>query len=477
MMAAFVELVLALNAMVPPTRCSTRCSRLQMCTAGSTARAAAQELRVWVEEQGGSSSVVAGPTEHGLGLLAAKELAAGAVAIKIPKECLLSASAMPERLARLHDAVPAEFWAARLGLVLLAERCKGEDSKLAAYIATLPAAYTVPLFWTPDAISRLKYPPLQARLVKRARFVQSFASGQLAGGGSEDAFGGVSVGADALGWAIAACSSRAAMVGSERVLCPIIDIGNHAPKGAANTEIRATLGGALELVCTRPIGLGEEVTYDYGELTSDDFLLDYGFLPPANEHDTASLAWAEGGLLQSAASAAGIDVRLADWQRVAMRTSGLTANLEALSVTRDGLEEQGMVACRIAAAPDAAAFRSAKGGRAALRPASAEARAYKLAAAMVAIALTSFPEDEGVAADETTHDAGLQLARQFMEEKRQLCKRALAALGERIKAIQSGEARAEFRGHHKAKLASGVRKQSARAGTAAKRPKSGFGSR
>ena len=64
---------------------------------------------------------------------------------------------------------------------------------------------------------------------------------------------GRSVGADAFGWAIAACSSRAAMLKSSRVLCPIIDIGNHAYKGAANTEVRGTLGGAVELVEARAV--------------------------------------------------------------------------------------------------------------------------------------------------------------------------------------------------------------------------------
>jgi len=285
---------------------------------------------------------------------------------------------------------------------------------------------------------------------------------------------GRSVGADAFGWAIAACSSRAAMLKSSRVLCPIIDIGNHAYKGAANTEVRGTLGGAVELVATKPIQLGEQVTYCYGDLTNDDFLLDYGFLPsPPNPHDTAALAWAEGSLLSSACAAAGLDVDLtANWRRVAL-LSALPVGLASLLITRGALEERAMVACRIAAAPDAAALRKCHGGKKALPSAGNEAVALKIAAAMVAIALTGFPDPDAETA-EPSADVGVALATQFMDEKRQLCASALASLGDRIKAIQSHEAKGSLRGLHKGKEAAGVRKKSARKGT--ERPKaSGFG--
>ena len=126
----------------------------------------------------------------------------------------------------------------------------------------LPATYTVPLFWPPDAISALKYPTFQQRLLKLAKFVQSFAGDKLDSGSAREAFSGLSVGADAFGWALAAASSRAARLqGGQRGLVPIIDIGNHAYKGAANCEVRGTLGGTIELVALREIALGEEVTY------------------------------------------------------------------------------------------------------------------------------------------------------------------------------------------------------------------------
>ena len=473
----------------------------------SADRAAVQAMNGIIRNRGGVSNVVGGPTHHGLGLLAAEELKAGDVAVRVPQSCLLSEAQMTAELRSLYDAVPAEFWAARLGLILLSERSKGAASSWSSYIQTLPASYTVPLFWTPEAIQRLQYPALRARLLKRARFVSSFAAEHLASASASAAFSGRSASADALGWAIAACSSRAALVGSQRVLCPIIDVGNHRAKGDANCEIRATQGGALELVATRPISLGQECCYCYGELTDDDFLLDYGFMPPHNSHDSADLTWADGALLRSACVAAGVKTPSTDWQRVALR-SALPVGLEAVSIRRDGLEPRALAACRIAAAPDAASLRKSSNGRKPLSQAAAEMTALKIGAAIAAIGLAGLPDQhEGAAveassgsdgaaveassgsdgaaveassgsdgvADASQVDVGVGLAECFMSRKRELCAASLAVLGERIKALQNGEARAGLRGNAKGKQVTGLRKQSARVGAVSDRPKaSGF---
>ena len=97
---------------------------------------------------------------------------------------------------------------ARLGgdkaLILLAERSKGDDARMASYVRTLPAAYTVPLFWAPSAIQLLQYPTVQRTLLKTAKFVNMFATDHLDANAAQEAFSGLSVGADAFGWAIAA---------------------------------------------------------------------------------------------------------------------------------------------------------------------------------------------------------------------------------------------------------------------------------
>ena len=231
-----------------------RCTTLLALSSAAHALVAttpAQDLCSWIVQRGGSAAVIAGPTKHGLGLLASEPLSAGDAAVSIPSDCVLSAARVlessPQRLTDLHAAVPDEFWAARLALVLLSERSRGDGAHLAPYVRTLPAAFTVPLFWSPAAIKTLQYPTVQQSLLKTAKFVQSFTAESL-GPESTEAFNGLAVGADAFGWAVAACSSRAFRVGGgERVLCPIIDLGNHAPKGEANCEVRGTLGGAVEL--------------------------------------------------------------------------------------------------------------------------------------------------------------------------------------------------------------------------------------
>ena len=85
-------------------------------------------LFAWVQSRGGSAdNVVAAQTRFGLGLVAARPMKKGDAAVRLPPSCLLTVSpeAASPALATLQAEVPAEFWAARLGLALLSERAKG----------------------------------------------------------------------------------------------------------------------------------------------------------------------------------------------------------------------------------------------------------------------------------------------------------------------------------------------------------------
>ena len=241
---AFAAILASTTAWLVATRPPPRAATVTMAAAGADDPTA--QLFAWVESQGGSANnVVACQTPFGLGLLAARPMKKGDAAVRVPESCLLSVlpEAAAPALATLQAEVPADFWAARLGLALLAERAKGEGSRVSEYVTTLPAAFTAPLFWSPEAVGLLAYPTARARLLKTAKFVASFGKEQLASDAAAEAFGGVTVGADALGWAVAACSSRAyAVSGGARVLCPIVDLGNHAPKGEASCEVRGTAG-------------------------------------------------------------------------------------------------------------------------------------------------------------------------------------------------------------------------------------------
>lgn len=241
----------------------------------------------------------------------------------------------------------------------------------------------------------------------------------------------------AYGWALAACSSRAFLVRGERALVPVIDLGNHRPGAEANCQVRGTLGGSVELVACRSIQEGEEVTYCYGDLSNDAFLLDYGFVPSANSHDVVELAWGSGAVLETACATAGMPDELQAWQRAALRAMW-PSGLEHLTITRDGVDGNALAACRLAAARDATAFRQAENGRKRLSPQGSETRALKIAAALVAIAMAALPPAPD-SADHSgeEHTADVLLARRFMDEKRALLSEALRQLAGELKGSES----------------------------------------
>ena len=240
-------------------------ARSSVCMCVTDARLAANEVKCWLKDSGGTANVVVGPTAFGLGLLAPDDVNEGDIVVSVPSACILTTKSVENlELSKLIDDVPEEFWAARLALVLLAERAQGSASSKVAHLSSLPMSYTNPIFWSPDAVGELRgYPAVQTQLLKQARFINEFATEKLATC-SSSAFGGVTVGADGYGWAIAACSSRAISLGGQRGLVPVIDLGNHASKGVANCNVKGTLGGRVELVANRPIALGDEITYNYG---------------------------------------------------------------------------------------------------------------------------------------------------------------------------------------------------------------------
>ena len=80
--------------------------------------------------------------------------------------------------------------------------------------------------------------------------------------------------------------------------------------GSTRVRRRQVARGAVELAARREIAAGDPVTLDYGALTNDHFLLDYGFVPTTesgdgNPHDVAALRW-DLGLLDAAREVAGL---------------------------------------------------------------------------------------------------------------------------------------------------------------------------
>ena len=219
-----------------------------------------------------------------------------------------------------------------MGLALLRERALGPRSLFVPYVNLLPAVHRgLPAFFKPEAVAAMQYPPAVEQVKRRGRFLVSFAAGPAerrsssntessassdADAESSSPFSGLAVSADALGWATACASSRAFRVAGPDhppAMLPLIDVANHSFEPTAT--VRPAFGdgvdrGAVELAARREIAAGDPVTLDYGALTNDHFLLDYGFVPTTesgdgNPHDVAALRW-DLGLLDAAREVAGL---------------------------------------------------------------------------------------------------------------------------------------------------------------------------
>jgi hypothetical protein len=135
-------------------------------------------------------------------------------------------------------ALPAEkLWAMKLGLKLLAERAK-KHSFWWPYIHKLPERFRMPVFFSGDEIQQLQYPPIIHQVKKRCEFLLQFAAEDIPNiirdrGNDKHPFGGQQVDASALGWAMAAVSSRAFCVKQSGEsgcpsLLPLVDMCNHS---------------------------------------------------------------------------------------------------------------------------------------------------------------------------------------------------------------------------------------------------------
>ena len=117
---------------------------------------AVEALRAWVVQSGGSvhEAVTVGDAGigRGPGLQAIHDIEVGQTLVSLPRECMLTSDlAAVGRDPQLEEAmasVPSELWPARLGLLLLSERARGDESPWAPYIRLLPLRYDgIPIFF------------------------------------------------------------------------------------------------------------------------------------------------------------------------------------------------------------------------------------------------------------------------------------------------------------------------------------------
>ncbi|KAK4380604.1 hypothetical protein RND71_002466 [Anisodus tanguticus] len=224
----------------------------------------------------------------------------------------------------------------KLGLKHLQERARKGSFWWWPYISNLPETYTMPIFFPGEDIKNLQYAPLLYQVNKRCRFLLEFEKllkHELKNVKPDDhPFGGQDVDSSALGWAMSAVSSRVfRLYGSKRpdgtwsnvpMMLPLIDMCNHSfdsnaeikkkkEKRAARCTKLPLCAGSGEgpqgsvVVAGREIKKNDPLLLNYGCLSSDLFLLDYGFVIQSNPYDCIELRY-DAALVDAASMAAGV---------------------------------------------------------------------------------------------------------------------------------------------------------------------------
>lgn len=407
---------------------------------------------------------------HGLGLVAAHEIPQGSDLIGLPPHLPLNFDdGSSSVLASLAQRVPEELWAMRLGLRLLQERAR-TGSFWWPYISNLPETYSVPIFFQGEDIKNLQYAPLLHQVNKRCRFLLEFekevkdAIANLKPG--DHPFGGQDIDASSLGWAMSAVSSRAFLLHRDKLsegvlndmpmMLPLIDMCNHSFDPNAKIIQDQDVENSqmiVKVVAKKDINRNDPLELNYGCLSNDLFLLDYGFVITANPYDCVELRY-DGALLDAASMAAGISSPSfsspAPWQREILSQLKLDGEAPDLKVTLGGpelVDGRFLAALRVLHADDAETVLKRNLGtlqslssEPPLRIAN-EVATLRTIIGLCAIVLQHFPtkimEDESLLKQGVSGSS--ELAIQFRIQKKSLIVNVMMEMSQRIKLLQSKE--------------------------------------
>ncbi|XP_002964620.2 histone-lysine N-methyltransferase setd3 [Selaginella moellendorffii] len=454
-------------------------------SSAASAFAASVDLRGWVKNQGGfvwsGLHVVHSGSSHGMGLVATQDLPQGSTIITLPRRVPMpmpdpenAAVLAPSEgvICEIANRVPEELWAMRLGLKLLYERAQ-KGSYWWPYISMLPHSFTLPIFFSGVDIESIDYAPVTHQVKKRCRFLLQF-SAELAKLESlpEEVhpFAGQSVDSGALGWAMAAVSSRAFRIhGVTNKLCsammlPLIDMCNHSFQPNAHIEEDLSRDAQdvsfLKVVTKRNLEKGSAITLNYGPLSNDLLLLDYGFVIPDNPHDRIELRY-DGSLMENARMIAGLSrtgsppfSSPASWQVDRLKQLGLADSGESQKVTLGGPEEVDgrlLAALRILHAESQEPLERRElvslqaWGVESMVSSDNEERVLRTLCGLAAIVFNQFKttieEDEAKLSDKSLAETS-RIAVQFRLTKKRLVVRVLESLKKRLMDLRA--VRAEF---------------------------------
>lgn len=305
---------------------------------GRNGDGAERAFGAWLERAGARGHWEVGRGANGRGAFATKALRRDEVCIEVPDALVLTAEASVAggALARAgidEGADNRRTDAHALVLALMAERCAGEASRWAPYIAMLPACVDhMPHEWPAEDL-RLLEGTSTMRGLRGA--VAPGAGGQLPSrvGDGFDTFcvpfaakHGASFGFpaerdelyDLFSWATGVVASYSFSLGDKHEsMVPVWDMLNHV-SGAANVRLNHDAArGVLQMLATREIAKGEELVNSFGELPNGELLRRYGFveepLPASGGGGRVSRHPHERALLRSKAVVKAA-AQLASWQ-------------------------------------------------------------------------------------------------------------------------------------------------------------------
>ncbi|KAK8657419.1 hypothetical protein V6N13_035660 [Hibiscus sabdariffa] len=435
------------------------------------------DLLKWVKKEGGfvhDAVTIAQDTTYGLGLVATGEIPRGSDLVVLPHHVPLKFHSEIDDVAdsaliHLSNQVPEELWAMKLGLKLLQERAK-VGSFWWPYISNLPETYTVPIFFAGEDIKNLQYAPLLYQVNKRCRFLLDFEQEvknvlkKLKQ--SEHPFSGQDVDASSLGWAMSAVSSRAFRLHGKKLtdgsssdipmMLPLIDMCNHSFNPNARILQEQDAGNPnmlIKVVAEREIKQSDPLLLNYGCLSNDFFLLDYGFVIPSNPYDHIELKY-DGALMDAASMAAGVSSpnfsSPAPWQQEVLSQLNLFGEAPNLKVTVGGpelVEGRLLAALRVLLSNDIEKVQ--RYDFSVLKSLSAEAplgvanevAAFRTIIALCVIALGHFPTK--IMDDESLLKQGVsvstELAIQFRMQKKSVIIDVMRDLTKRVKLLLSKE--------------------------------------
>ncbi|XP_049385905.1 uncharacterized protein LOC125850022 [Solanum stenotomum] len=433
------------------------------------------DLIKWVKIEGGfvhKSIKIAQGDSFGLGLVASEDIPKGSDLIALPQHIPLKFDGSSSESENSHSAliklaqhVPEELWAMKLGLKLLQERAR-KGSFWWPYISNLPETYSVPIFFPGEDIKNLQYAPLLYQVNKRCRFLLEFEKilkHELENLKPDDhPFSGQDVDSSALGWAMSAVSSRAfRLYGSKRpdgtrsnvpMMLPLIDMCNHSFDPNAEIvqeEANSDRNMLVKVVAGREIKQNDPLLLNYGCLSSDLFLLDYGFVIPSNPNDCIELKY-DAALLDAASMAAGVSSpnfsSPSPWQQQILSHLNLDGPNSDLKVTLGGgelVEGRLLAALRVVLSNDEEAMKQhdletlkSLTVEAPLEI-STEVSALRTVVALCVIALGHFPtkimEDESLLKQNVSPTT--ELALQFRIQKKSLIVDVMRDLSKRVKLL------------------------------------------